>query len=278
MEPAAASPNPHWPPVEVIGGAMDGGVLFLCDHASNALPAEYGDLGLDPDQFRRHIAWDIGAARVTRRLAHIFGAPALLSTFTRLLIDPNRGEDDPTLVMRLSDGALIPGNARIDETEIARRTELYWRPYREAVRRTIDAMTATGKPPAIVGVHSFTPFWKSHARPWHVGILWDVDPRLAVPFIEALRGEPDLVVGDNEPYDGALVGDTMYELGTGRGLAHMLVELRQDLVADDHDAAAFAERLAPALTTVLARPETHMIEYFPSRADATRRHPKKRSP
>ena len=265
MEPAEFSP------VEAIAGALDSGVLFLCDHASNALPAEYGDLGLDPGQFERHIAYDIGAARVTRRLAHLFNAPALLTRYSRLLIDPNRGADDPTLVMRVSDGAVIPRNARINDAEIARRTDLYWRPYREQAGRLLDEMAAAGSIPAIVGVHSFTPFWRSQPRPWRVGVLWDADPRLALPFIEQLRAEPDLMVGDNEPYDGALEGDTMYELGTQRGLAHMLIELRQDLVADDDEADAWAERLAAALAPVLARPDTHMIEHHPSRTQIGRR-------
>ncbi len=266
METIVPPPVSGFSPVESIAGALDSGVLFLCDHASNALPAEYGDLGLDPGQFHRHIAYDIGAARVTRRLAHLFGAPALLTNYSRLLIDPNRGADDPTLVMRLSDGALIPGNARIDAAEIERRTELYWRPYRDAGRDIVDAMLATGVIPALVAVHSFTPFWKSQARPWHVGILWDSDPRLALPFIEALRAEPDLVIGDNEPYDGALEGDTLYEHGTQRGLAHMLIEMRQDLIADEREADVWADRLAGALAPVLARPDTHMIEHYRSRA------------
>ena len=123
MKTVGPSETTAFSPVEPISGALDSGVLFLCDHASNVVPAEYGDLGLDPGQFHRHIAYDIGAARVTRRLAQLVGAPAMLTTYSRLLIDPNRGADDPTLVMRLSDGAMIPRNARIDEAEIERRTE-----------------------------------------------------------------------------------------------------------------------------------------------------------
>jgi predicted N-formylglutamate amidohydrolase len=256
-----------FPPVEHIAGRLDCGVLFLCDHAANALPPEYGDLGLDPHEFQRHIAFDIGAAQVTRRLAARFGAPALLTRFSRLLIDPNRGADDPTLVMRLSDGAIIPGNARIDAAEIARRTELFWRPYRDAARAAIDAMLAAGPVPAIVGVHSFTPVWKSSARPWQVGILWDSDPRLARPYLEALRHEPDLTVGDNEPYDGALKGDTMYEHGVTRGLPHMLIEIRQDLIGAPEQAEAWADRLGGLLAPVLAQPDSHMIERYPSRTD-----------
>ena len=215
VDPRNAVPSP----VEFIDGRLDSGVLFLCDHASNALPAEYGDLGLDPMQFTRHIAYDIGAADLTRRLAQIFNAPALLTTWSRLLIDPNRGADDPTLVMRLSDGALIPGNARIDAAEVQSRTDRFWKPYREQAGELLDRMSQSVQIPVIVALHSFTPVWKSYARPWQVGILWDSDPRIAEPFIAALRAQPDLTVGDNEPYEGALEGDTLHELGTKRGLA-----------------------------------------------------------
>jgi predicted N-formylglutamate amidohydrolase len=252
-------------PVERIDGPRDSGVLLICDHASNALPPEYGSLGLGAEAFARHIAYDIGAAGVTRRLAASLKAPAILSTFSRLLIDPNRGADDPTLVMRLSDGALIPGNARIDAAEIGKRRETYWRPYRDAIASEIDAMLAARITPAIVSIHSFTPVWKSAARPWHVSLLWDVDARLARPLIDSLRAERDLVVGDNEPYDGALEGDTMYDLGTKRGLPHVLIELRQDLIADEAGQAAWAEKLARALKPILAEPDLHRIAMHDTR-------------
>ncbi len=251
-------------PVERITGRLDSGVLFLCDHASNALPAAYGTLGLGEEALSRHIAYDIGAAYVTRRLAAIFDAPALLTRFSRLLIDANRGADDPTLVMRLSDGKIIPGNARVGADEIARRRDLFWRPYREAIGATIEAMIARGPVPAIVSIHSFTPVWRTHPRPWEVGILWDRDPRFAAPLIAALAAD-GLMVGDNEPYDGALVGDTLDEEVTRRGLAGLLVETRQDLVATPQAASAWAERLARSLRPVFARPEIHELSFLPSR-------------
>ncbi|HVB88774.1 MAG TPA: N-formylglutamate amidohydrolase [Beijerinckiaceae bacterium] len=254
--------------IERIEGALTAGVLLLCDHASNALPARYGALGLDRQQFERHIAYDIGAADVTRRLAAELGAPAVLTRFSRLLIDPNRGDDDPTLIMRLSDGAVIPGNVGLTEEERARRLRLYWRPYRESVSNLLDAMTASGPLPAIVSVHTFTPFWKGALRPWEVGILWDCDPRLPEPLIEALR-RTGVRVGENEPYDGALLGDTLDAHANSRGLANALIELRQDLVGEKAAAAAWAERLASALRPVLAAPDAHIIRRYPSRA-ATR--------
>jgi predicted N-formylglutamate amidohydrolase len=271
MQDAGRADAPHFPPVATIEGRLDSGVLFLCDHASNALPPEYGDLGLPPEQFQRHIAYDIGAATMTRRLAALFDAPAVMTTFSRLLIDPNRGGDDPTLVMRISDGALVPGNARIDEAEIARRVARFWRPYREAVAATLEAMLATGVVPAIVSLHSFTPQMKGIARPWHVGFLWDLDGRMTHAMIELMRDEPGLVIGDNEPYDGALEGDTIDTHATSRGLANLLVEVRQDLVASEAEALGWAERLARPLRQVLARPETHRVEMHGSRCHVRHR-------
>ncbi|GAC1333103.1 MAG: N-formylglutamate amidohydrolase [Beijerinckiaceae bacterium] len=241
-------------------------MLLLCDHASNALPAEFGSLGLPAEAFARHIAYDIGAAGITRRLARLLDCPALLTTFSRLLIDPNRGADDPTLVMRVSDGAIIPGNARIDRAEIERRRLAYWQPYRDRTAALLDAMIAAGPAPTLIAVHSFTPAWKGERRPWHVGILWDVDDRLARLTIDGLAAEGDLIVGDNEPYDGALEGDTMFVHGTMRGLPHMLIEIRQDLVTDAAGEAEWAARLARVLRPILAQPELHRVKRYGSRA------------
>ncbi|HYP56779.1 MAG TPA: N-formylglutamate amidohydrolase [Beijerinckia sp.] len=262
--PISPQAEPSFDPVERVEGRPGAGVLFLCDHATNALPEPYKTLGLPADELKRHIAYDIGAAEITRRLAQIFGAPALLTRFSRLLIDANRGADDPTLVMRLSDGHLIPGNARIGQDEIDLRRKLYWRPYRAAVSGQIEAMLAEGPVPAVVSIHTFTPSWKSTPRPWEVGILWDSDPRFAKPLIAALAAD-GFIVGDNEPYDGALVGDTLDQEVTRRGLPGLLIEIRQDLVEETEAALAFTERLAHCLRPLLVGPELHEIAFFPSR-------------
>ncbi len=241
--------------VERIAGSSHARVIVVCDHASNALPPGYGSLGLAPEALERHIAYDIGAARVARRLAARLEAPALLSTFSRLLIDPNRGADDPTLTMRFSDGAIVPGNVRIDAEEIERRRRRYWAPYRQAIEDEIEARLSAGVPPAVLSIHSFTPVWRGVARPWKASVLWDVDPRLAEPLISALRAEPDLApeeIGDNEPYDGALAGDTIDASATSRGLANALIELRQDLIAEPEDAEAWADRLAKLVGPLVA--------------------------
>ncbi|MCA9268769.1 MAG: N-formylglutamate amidohydrolase, partial [Planctomycetales bacterium] len=184
---------------ETIAGDPACGFLLLCDHARNALPARYGTLGLPHSELERHIGYDIGVEGVTRKIAARLGMPAVMTRFSRLLIDPNRGADDPTLIMRLSDGAIIPGNRHLDRDERERRVARYYRPYHEAVDRVIDQCMATGVAPAILSIHSFTESWKGVPRPWHVGILWDRDRRLAQPLLDAFNADGALIVGDNQP-------------------------------------------------------------------------------
>ncbi len=256
-------------PVETVAGPLDAGVLVICDHASNALPPHYGTLGLPPEALERHIAYDIGAAALTRALAERLDAPAVLSTFSRLLIDPNRGADDPTLVMRYSDGAIVPGNARADAAEIALRRERYWAPYRETVDATVAAMLAAGEWPALVSIHSFTPVWRGAARRWKIGVLWDCDDRLPGPLLKALHDEDDLHahgIGDNEPYDGALEGDTIDAVATARGLSNALIEVRQDLISDAAGVEAWADRLARLVRPILAERDCRVPKDLGSRA------------
>jgi predicted N-formylglutamate amidohydrolase len=243
---------------EVLPGRADAGLIILCDHAANALPPEYGSLGLPEAQLKRHIAYDIGAAEVTRQLGRMLGAPAVMTRLSRLLIDPNRGSDDPTLIMRLSDGAIVPGNRHVDAMETEKRLKLYYWPYHHAIARVIDAGIAAGIPPAILSIHSFTESWKGVSRPWHVSVLWDRDPRLARPLLDLLYAENDLIVGENEPYTGQYQGDTLWQHGTLRGLAHAILEIRQDLIRDAAGQAAWAERLGRLLRALLERPDLQL--------------------
>ena len=255
-------------PYRSIEGDVATGLLIVCDHAENALPEAYGYLGLRQEDLHRHIAYDMGAAAVAERLAATLGAPALLSQFSRLLIDPNRGLDDPTLIMQISDGLIVPGNVGLDEIEIAARIERYYEPYHCAIDRAVEAGLAAGKPPVIVSVHSFTQAWKGVPRPWSVGVLWDKDPRLALPLLAALREIPGIEVGDNQPYSGQLNGDTLYRHGTARGLAHALIEVRQDLILSEQGQAEWAQRLAEALRKVLRQERAlHAIELHGSYTD-----------
>lgn len=237
----------------VLPGSIGSGALLLCDHACNAFPPGYGTLGVPEAELQRHIAYDIGALSVTRHMAGALGAPAVHTHYSRLLIDPNRGADDPTLIMRLSDGAVIPGNRVMDAAERHKRFAAYYQPYHERIGSLIEAYLAAGVPPVLVSMHSFTDNWKCVPRPWHVSVLWDKDPRFAVPLLQALSAEGDLIVGDNEPYHGALEGDCMWQHGTMRGLPHAIIEIRQDLIGDAAGQAAWGARLSRIISVILAR-------------------------
>lgn len=261
--------NDDFTPFQIVEGDPASGIVLLADHARNCVPEEYGSLGLPADQFERHIAFDIGVEALTRSLAERLGCPAVHSCFSRLLIDPNRGEDDPTLVMRLSDGTVIPGNHPITKEEIQNRIDRFHEPYHAAIDHQLDACIATGKNPLVLSVHSYTPFWKGVARPWHGAILWDNDPRLNHFMLDGLRQHKELTIGDNEPYDGALKNDTVYRHCTQRGLAYSLIEVRQDLIADGDGVAQWADYIAPLLEAANRLPDMHKIEKFGSRADGT---------
>ncbi len=226
--------------------APAGPLIFVCDHAANALPQPYGTLGLERGAFATHIAYDIGAAEVTRMLARAFAAPAILARWSRLLIDLNRGPDDPTLVMQLSDGRIIPGNRHLGPADIGARLAEFHAPYHAAIETEIARSSASGSVPAIVSIHSFTPVWKGNPRPWEIGVLWDRDPRLAAPLLAGFA-RAGFIVGDNQPYSGELENDCLYVHGTMNGLPHVLIEIRQDLIAKKPARAALVLRLKPII-------------------------------
>ncbi|MFP5077211.1 N-formylglutamate amidohydrolase [Rhizobium sp. YIM 134829] len=251
---------------EIIDGDYGRGLLLLGDHATALLPADYGDLGLPAAAFARHIAYDIGVEPLLRALAARLNVPAVMSRFSRLLIDPNRGEDDPTLIMRISDGAVIPANHPMSAEERERRLSRFHRPYHQAVSETIARVAErSGRAPLLLSLHSFTPHWKGVPRPWEVTVLWDGDDRAMRPLLQALSADATLTVADNEPYDGALRGDTLFRHGMVAGLAHALIEVRQDQIGDEAGAIAWADRLAPIFESLNGLPELHRVERHPSR-------------
>ncbi|MBW7921890.1 MAG: N-formylglutamate amidohydrolase [Rubellimicrobium sp.] len=246
----AATIAPH-PAFAIEGAGRSGRWLVTCDHASNAVPdwVAGGDLGLPPADMARHIAWDPGAAGVARGLARRLDSPCILSRFSRLVIDANRGEDDPTLLMRLYDGTVIPANRHADAAERVRRLKRLHRPYHAAC----EALAARRADTVICAIHSFTPQLAGRPpRPWHLGILHSHrDSRLALPLIARLRAEPGLCIGDNEPYSGHLPGDSIDRHALAQGRPNVLIELRNDLVATPGAQADWAARLAAILAEVL---------------------------
>ena len=244
---------------EICNDAADGTILFLCDHASNSVPEELGTLGLTRSDFAAHIAYDIGAAALTRVLADRFAGPAILARWSRLVVDLNRGPDDPTVVVQLSDGRIVPGNRQLDRNAVAKRVARYHAPYHKWIESRIARAGEERIVPVLVSVHSFTPLWRGRPRPWHIGILWDRDERLAKPLMAELNREGDIVVGDNEPYSGALENDCLYRHGTMNGLPHALIEVRQDLIADANGIARWGSRLERALRDALRKMGTQPI-------------------
>ncbi|HYV87487.1 MAG TPA: N-formylglutamate amidohydrolase [Candidatus Polarisedimenticolia bacterium] len=235
--------------------------LLICDHASAAIPAALGTLGLDEGQRRLHIAWDIGAADVTRRLAKLLGVAAILSGYSRLVIDCNRQLDDPTSIPQESDGVAVPGNRGLSEVDRKQRAQACFWPYQQAIEGWIAARRTAGEQPVIVSLHSFTPVMDGFERPWHIGILANRDRRVAHRLIAALRCDPTLSVGDNEPYDGRHGrGYGMMVHGEEMGLPFALIEMRQDLIDTHHGAEAWAQRLAPILARIFAEGVSEGIE------------------
>ncbi|MFN3972005.1 MAG: N-formylglutamate amidohydrolase [Gemmobacter sp.] len=240
------------PPFRIFGETRPARWLVTCDHASNRVPGWVagGDLGIAHEDMQRHIAWDPGAAGLATALAEALDAPCILSDFSRLVIDPNRGEEDPTLVMRLYDGTIIPANRHITPAAVEERLERLYRPYHAAL-----AELAARRPDTVIlAIHSFTPCLRGRApRPWHVGILYShLDARLSRALIARLGIEPDLCIGDNEPYEGHLPGDAIDRHALQPGRHNTLVELRNDLITDGGSQTAWAKRLAPSLETALA--------------------------
>lgn len=227
--------------------------VLLCDHASPAIPRALGGLGLGDADRGRHIAWDIGAAALTRQLAAALDATAVLQNWSRLVIDCNRPPGAADSIAAISDGTRVPGN-RVDEAERARRRAAIFDPYHNAIRQLLDARREAGRPTRLLMMHSFTPVYAGCARPWQVGVLYGRDARLATIVLDALRREPGLCVGENLPYD--VSDETDYAVpvhGEARGLPHVELELRQDLIAQPHGQRHWARRLATLLAADEAR-------------------------
>lgn len=258
---AAAAPllQPDEPPAfERVEGGRRWPALIVCDHASRRIPRALDGLGLGEAATLRHIAWDIGAGDVSRLLAARLQLPAVLAGYSRLVIDCNRKLDDPTSIPAESDGERIAGNASLTTREREARAQACFWPYHRAVDAALDELARAVPAPALIAIHSFTPVMQGRARPWHCGVLWDRDPRMAAPLLAALRSEADLVVGDNEPYSGRHPADFTIDVhAEARGWPHVCIEMRQDLIADPDGVARWTDRLARALAPILDDPHLY---------------------
>ena len=235
--------------VEVNDG--DGPFVVVCEHASSRIPAALGTLGLGPSDLRRHIAFDIGAAEVAARLAERVGGTLVTQRYSRLVIDCNRDPGLPDAITTLSEDTPIPGNVDIAAEERQSRLAEIWAPFHAALDRLIDDRLAAKRPTTLVTVHSFTPVYRGVSRPWHVGVISTDERYLAERVLAALRRDPALVVGDNQPYSAKdNVDYTIRRHGRDRGLPHVMIEIRNDIVGDEVGQRNWAERLAAILGSV----------------------------
>ncbi|MGE0253724.1 MAG: N-formylglutamate amidohydrolase [Alphaproteobacteria bacterium] len=246
---------PDEPPAAIVlPGDAGRGVLLVCCHAANGVPRALGDLGVPAADRERHIAWDIGAAAVTRALSARLGLPAVLSGYTRLAADCNRAPEQPGVMPEESDGTPVPANRSLDDAARARRLAALHAPYHAAIAGELARIEAArdGGGAALVAIHSFTPAMAGVARPWHVGVLWHSDRRLPLPLLARLRREPGLVVGDNEPYDARKgFGYTLGRHAEAAGRPSAMIEVRQDEIGDEAGVLHWSGLLARVLADVL---------------------------
>ncbi len=222
--------------------------FLTCDHAGALVPRRLNSLGVSAQDLQRHIAWDIGAAAVATKLAARLDAFLILQTWSRLVIDCNRPPGSEQSIVQLSETTRIPGNESILPVEALAREREVFRPYHDRIRAELDRRKAQHRRTILIAVHSFTPCFHGTQRPWHVGLLYNRDPRLAGALLHALRADPDLVVGNNEPYSVSDSTDyTIPVYGEQRGLLHVGIEFRQDLIAEEAGQHEWSERLAHAL-------------------------------
>jgi len=243
------------PPFTILNPEGRAALLLVCDHASRAVPRAMRSLGLDESSLSRHIAWDIGAEELTRSLSARFDAPAVIAGYSRLIIDNNRALEDPTSIVSVSDGVAIPANADVDARERARRVSTFFEPYHAAVAGRLADFRQRGVVPAFLSIHSFTPVMNDTPRPWHVGVLWDRDPRIAVPLLERLAATGEVTVGDNLPYSGRHPADyTVARHAEQADLPHVCIEVRQNLIDTAAGVARWSDILSGALEPILRDP------------------------
>ncbi|MGY3033504.1 putative N-formylglutamate amidohydrolase [Bradyrhizobium sp. USDA 4354] len=236
------------PPVHEVNAAGASPFLLTADHYGRVLPRALGDLGVAESELVRHIAWDIGIAGVAERLAKMLNAHLIAQRYSRLVIDCNRPPGVASAIPVISEATAIPGNENLPAAAKETRRREIFDPYHGRIGAAIDARVQAGKPTVLVALHSFTPVYYGDPRPWHIGTLYHRDTVLPRLMLRHLRGESDLIVGDNQPYAVSDITDyTIPVHGEARGLINTGIEIRQDLITDESGQQQWAERLARIL-------------------------------
>jgi len=240
------------PPVIVHRPEGSSDFFFTCDHAGDLIPRSLGTMGLGPHDLVRHIAWDIGASGLSRRLAKRLDACLVTQTYSRLVIDCNRALTRADSIATRSENTEVPGNANLTPADAeARAREIFW-PYQNTIEKLLDERKAAGRPSVLIAMHSFTPVYDGVSRPWHIGLLYNRDARLAHVLKDLLADEPEICVGDNEPYhvhDESDYGIPVH--GEQRGIPHLEIEIRHDLIETVAGQEEWAEKLADWLPRCL---------------------------
>ena len=224
--------------------------LLLCDHATNRIPISISKthLGLTESELGRHIAYDIGAKETAIQIAKEMNAPLIYTDYSRLIIDPNRSKRDPTSIMQIYDGSIIPGNLKLSKAQILHRRKHFYDPYHNAISKFVKDKKHNSLSVCIVSIHSFTPKLNlQKSRPWHIGVLWNRDRRMSDLVIQDLKKNKKICVGENEPYAGNLIGDTLFRHGTANKIPHVLIELRSDLINSRPGQQNWAKRISITL-------------------------------
>ncbi len=222
--------------------------LIVADHAGNQFPRALGRLGVTGADCKRHIAWDVGIAPVSRRLAEALDATLIEQNYSRLVIDCNRAPGRATSIPEISEATAVPGNVGLNDRDKAQRAAEIFQPYHGAIEAELERRRQTRQSVALVAMHSFTPVFRGVARPWHIGLLYNRDARFARPLLALLKREPGFVVGDKEPY--GVSDETDYTIpvhGERRDLPHIGIEIRQDLITTEQGQSEWAARLARLL-------------------------------
>ncbi len=250
------------PPFTLVNPCGAARVFLVCDHASHGVPKALKKLGVKKDIFLDHMGHDIGAEALTRDLSARLDAPAVVGVYSRLVIDLNRELGHESSIPEESHGAAIPGNRGLSGHDAKRRAEALYHPYHDAITALIEGFTSRRVVPAMLSIHSFTPELGEESRPWQVGILWNRDPRIALPLIDQLRAHPGLNVGDNQPYTGRMFNYTADTQAQAAGLPHVAIEVRSDLIDTPEGVAEWGARLESALAPILCEDALYKVEMF----------------